>query len=95
MYEFYKTRFEDLCPYVALYIVETTIKFYKNLREIAPWDIQKYEPILVKEFKNYYKLIKGEAHESIRSKNTHIAHLLFNISPGLYYVVYKLYQKIK
>jgi glycosyltransferase involved in cell wall biosynthesis len=96
VYEFYKTRFEDLCPYAVLYIVWAIIAIYNNLKETAPPDIQKKcEPILVKEFKNYYKLIKGEAYESIKFRNPHIAYFLFNISPGLYYVVYKLYQKIK
>ncbi|NLL62102.1 MAG: glycosyltransferase [Candidatus Atribacteria bacterium] len=96
IYEFYKTRFEELCPYVALRIVQTTVRFYRILRETTSPDIQKeYEPTLVKEFKNYYKLIKGEAYERIKFRNPHIAYFLFNINPSLYYLAYKLYQKIK
>ncbi|NLL62094.1 MAG: glycosyltransferase [Candidatus Atribacteria bacterium] len=96
VYEFYKTRFEDLCPYAALRIMNVIVVLYRDLRETTSPDIQKeYEPILVKEFKNYYKLIKGEAYESIKFKNAHIAYFLFNINPSLYYLASKLYQKIK
>ena len=96
IYEFYKENFKEFCPYSALRIAGNALSLYKNIKETVPEKKQKeYINVLITEFKNYYKLIDGEAYGSIKFTKKHFALLLFNTNPNLFYLVLKFYRKIR
>ncbi|HNR65020.1 MAG TPA: glycosyltransferase, partial [Atribacterota bacterium] len=96
VYDFYRTRFEDLSSYAALYIVEHILRLYKEIKASLPKEKQKkYFKKLIYEFKNYYSLIDGKVYRDVGFKKRHVALLLFKIYPELYCLLSKIYQKIK
>ena len=96
IYKFFQDRFEDLCPYIALSTVMQIIVLYILLKKTGPKEMKKkYFNLLIREFKNYYELIHGEAYENIKFTKKHIVLILFNFNPELYYLFFKIYQIIK
>lgn len=96
VYEFYKSRFKELSPYVALYVAEHIIGLFRVLKSSSSREMEtNYLNTLINEFKNYFKLIDGEAYENIKFTKRQISLLLFNINPELYYLFYKFYQYLK
>ena len=93
---FYEKRIMELCPFAALYIIEHIIGLFKILKKSSSRKINEYYlNTLTDEFKYYYRQINSGVYENIKYSKRHIALLLFNMNPELYYLFFKIYQKLK
>jgi len=89
IFEYHQERYSDLCPFIALYITGHILRLYRELRQSESPDSEKFENLLLHEFKKYYPLIKGDAYKLIRFKKKNIVLRLFNRNPKLYYFLKK------
>ena len=96
IYEFYETKFPDLCPFVALKIDDLILAFYRELKTFHSKEKQKkYLNYLVEEFKKYYRLVNGDVYRNIRFTKRYISLLLFHINPELHCIALKIYSRTK
>ena len=96
IFKFYQTRFDDLCPYIALSIVKKITGLYVFLKKTGSKEMEKkYFKVLVHEYKKYYPLLDKKVYDNIRFTKKHIVLLLFHINPELYYLFHKIYQYFK
>ncbi|MFW5980976.1 MAG: glycosyltransferase family 2 protein [bacterium] len=94
MYHFHQERYPDLCSFFALYIVEYSMRFYKEVYEQKDLkDRDKYLKSLKKEFMEFYSLIKGDAFNKIKKKKIRVLMWIFKTNPIFYYWTMKLFKK--
>ncbi|WP_158735766.1 glycosyltransferase family 2 protein [Alteribacillus sp. YIM 98480] len=88
IYKFHEERFSELCPFVALYILNYIRKFYFQVKSSNNPNKLKITKELLTDYRYYYSIIKRNKFEVISyQKKTIISLWLFSLCPCLYHYV--------
>ena len=91
MYEFHNRRFDNLCPFFALYIVNYSMNYYRSVNTTNVNNKKELLNYLRKTF--YIYLLKLNKKTIWKKKRNAIHVIIFLISPKLYSYIYKLFKE--
>ena len=92
--EFHESRFSDLCPFAAIYILEKIIQIYRQLN-LKERDHEKLKTMLLREYRQYYPMIKGTGFYRMLFNKRGFALWVFGISPNTYLTITLFHKKLK
>lgn len=93
LYEYYNERIPELCPFVAMNLLDSIILIYKDLYKSSISDKGIYSKELMISYKYYYKLIANKSIKEFYTKTSILTKLLFRISPKTFLILSKMSKR--
>jgi glycosyltransferase involved in cell wall biosynthesis len=84
VFDFYHRRYENLCPYISVYICNYLLECYIGLLRSDEIDRKRYMKEIVNDYRIYYPKIPETVFKTVKLWKRRIHYTIFRVSPALY-----------